>query len=94
MQAIVTLGGTCTGHGGFGSRPNDSASSDTFINNKPIHRQGDHWVTHCSGKPCHDSTLASGSSNLCVNGKAAGRVGDPIACGSVCATGSKDTFSG
>jgi uncharacterized Zn-binding protein involved in type VI secretion len=38
--------------------------------------------------------LASGSSSVFINGKEAGRVGDPVACGSSVATGSNNVFAG
>ena len=94
MPAVVRLNDVCTGHGCFPSRANDQGSGDTFVNGIPVHRQGDHWETHCCGPPCHDSTLAAGSGTAYVNGKQLGRVGDPVACGSACATGSGDTFAG
>ena len=92
MPAVVRLGDVCTGHGCFGSRPNDTASGDTFVNDLAVHRKGDHWITHCCGPPCHDSTLSSGSPDTFCNDLDVGRVGDPIACGSACATGSPDVF--
>jgi hypothetical protein len=61
-----------------------------FINNLPAHRQGDHWIKHNG----HDSTLAQGSPTVFVNGKAQGRVGDRVACGSRIANGSPDVFVG
>jgi uncharacterized Zn-binding protein involved in type VI secretion len=38
--------------------------------------------------------LASGSSEVFVNGKQAGRIGDPVACGSFVAAGSPNVFCG
>lgn len=93
-SSIVRLGDSCTGHGCFPSRNNDSASSDVFINNKGAHRVGDHWVTHCCGPACHDSTQSSGSATVFVNGKALARVGDSIGCGSTNASGSTNVFAG
>jgi uncharacterized Zn-binding protein involved in type VI secretion len=94
MPAVVRLGDVCTGHGCFGSRPNVQGSSDTFVNGLPVHRQTDGWASHCCGLPCHSSVLAAGSAVTYVNGLQLGRVGDPVACGSACATGSPDTSSG
>lgn len=66
-----------------------------FVNGLPWHRQGDHWVSHCcSEHGCHDSVLFSGSTTVFVNGKQAGRIDDPIACGSTVLTGSVDVFAG
>lgn len=94
MPAVTRLGDTCTGHGCFPPRANDSASGDVFVNGIGAHREGDHWVTHCCGIPCHDSSLAAGSSTVFVNGKQLCRIGDPVACGSASAVGSENVFAG
>ena len=94
MPSVHRLGDSCTGHGCFPPRSNVSASSDVFVNSIGVHRQGDGWGVHCCGIPCHASSLASGSSTVFVNGKAMARVGDPVACGSSCATGSGNVFAG
>ncbi|WP_213692145.1 PAAR domain-containing protein [Aminobacterium sp. EBM-42] len=67
-----------------------------FVNGKAWHRQGDAWAEHCCPDipECHASVLASGSSSVFINGKEAGRVGDPVACGSSVATGSNNVFAG
>ena len=94
MPAVHRLGDVCTGHGCYGSRPNNSASSDVFINGIPAHRQGDGWSSHCCGPPCHGSTLAAGSGTVFCNGRSLARIGDPVACGSACASGSGNVFAG
>jgi len=95
MPGVCRLGDTCSGHGAFPPRANDSASSDVFVNGIGAHRQGDHWVTHCDPTPvCHDSTLASGSATVFVNGVQLGRIGDPVACGSTVVVGSGNVFAG
>jgi len=94
MPAAVRLGDECTGHGCFPSRVNDQGSPNVFINGKPAHRQGDHWVTHCCAIPCHDSTASGGSSSVFVNGKPKVRIGDEVACGSAAAQGSPNVFVG
>ena len=84
-------GDKCSGHGSALPRPNDQGSPNVFINGKPAHRKGDHWMQH-SG---HDSRLATGSPVVFVNGKPQGRVGDTmIACASRVAQGSPDVFVG
>lgn len=93
MPNVSRLGDVSTGHC-YGSRPNDQASPNVFADNKAVHRQGDHWVTHCCGPPCHDSVLARGSSTVFVNGKQCARIGDPIACGDAIATGGPTVFAG
>jgi uncharacterized Zn-binding protein involved in type VI secretion len=95
MPPVSRLGDKCTGHAGWPARANDSASPDVFVNGKAVHRKGDHWVTHCDpNNSCHDSTLQSGSSKVFINGKDCGRIGDPVACGSVIAEGSSNVFAG
>lgn len=94
MPSVTRLGDKCTGHGGFPPRANDSASGDVFVNNIAAHRVGDHWVTHCSGPVCHDSTAAAGSGTVFVNNKPLARIGDAIACGSSIAGGSDNVFAG
>ncbi len=52
--------------------------------------RADAWARHCS----HESVLAAGSKTVFVNGRPKGRVGDPVACGSLVATGSPNVFVG
>lgn len=94
MPAVVRKGDTCSGHGCYSSRANDEGSPNVFVNGIPVHRKGDHWVTHCCGPPCHDGTASSGSSSVFVNGKPICRVGDSISCGSTMVTGSPNVFAG
>lgn len=94
MPAVARKGDTCTGHDCFPPRANDQGSGNVFCNGIPVHRQGDHWVTHTCGHISHDSLLAGGSSTVFVNGKALARIGDPVACGSAVAAGSGNVFAG
>ena len=94
MAAVTRLGDICSGHGCFGPRENDEASSNVFVNGKGVNRLGDHWVTHCCTIICHDGVSETGSSKVFVNGKAAVRIGDSISCGSVSAQGSQNVFFG
>lgn len=84
----------CTGHGCFPSRPSVQGSPNVFVNGLKAHRQGDAWTTHCCMGSCHSSILALGSSTVFVNRRQLGRVGDPVACGSLVATGSPNVFAG
>jgi uncharacterized Zn-binding protein involved in type VI secretion len=86
MPAIAFHGCTCSGHGCWPPRKNDQASPNTFVNNKGIHRKGDHWVTHCCIS-CHDGFLVKASKTVFVNNVGIGRIGDQISCGSVIAEG-------
>lgn len=95
MPGVARVGDQCTGHGEFPPRPADQGSPDVFFNGIAAVRAGDHWIKHCNDDhSCHDSTGASGSSTVFVNGKPLMRVGDPIACGSKVAAGSPDVSAG
>lgn len=88
MPEVCRLGDICTGHGDWPPRPNVEGDDYLMINGLPVHCEGHRWAVHCNTQPqCHDSVLAAGSSFLEVNGRRVGRVGDPVACGSVVATG-------
>lgn len=88
MQPICLLGHKCTGHADWPPRPNVEGDGYLVVNGKPVHCVGHKWATHCNSIPsCHDSILAEGSALMTVNGRAVGRVGDPIACGSTVAEG-------
>jgi uncharacterized Zn-binding protein involved in type VI secretion len=95
MPGVARLSDSCTGHGSWPPRNNVGASDDVFVNGRGVHRQGDGWAVHCNPAPqCHASTLASGSGTVYVNGRQMGRIGDPVACGSVVAQGSGNVFAG
>jgi len=70
-------------------------SPDVFVNDIAWSREGDNNTGHLlPGAPClaHAAPIASGSSTVFVNGKQAGRIGDPT-CTSV-AAGSPNVFAG
>lgn len=93
MPNVVRYRDVCTGHGCFGSRPNNQGSPDVFANGLAVHRQTDSWETHCC-VDCHDSNLAQGSSSVFSNNLPVARIGDPVACGSSAKTGSPTVFAG
>jgi len=74
-----------------------AGSPDVFVNGIAWSREGDNNTGHklppaapiC---PAHSAPIASGSSTVFVNGKQAGRIGDPT-CTSV-AAGSPNVFAG
>ncbi len=74
-------------------------SSDVFVNNIGVSRQGDLNTTHLLPPniprcPSHAAGIATGSTTVFVNGKGCGRVGDGISgCTSV-AAGSSNVFAG
>lgn len=94
-KAAARLGDSCSGHADYPPRPNNEGSDNVFINGIPAHRQGDSYEIHCDpDNDCHADVLANGSGTVYFNGKQAGRIGDPVACGSVIAEGSDNTFIG
>ena len=94
-QAAHRKGDMGSGHGAFPPRANVEGSPDVYVNGIAMHREGDAWAVHCNPVPvCHGSTLGAGSSTVFINGKAAARIGDPVACGSVAVSGSSDVFIG
>lgn len=93
MPACCRFGDLCTGHGCWPPRPNDEGSPNVYCNTLRVHRQTDHWITHCCGG-CHDGHLAEGSPTVFVNNLECGRIGDPVDCGSYVAEGSPNVFVG
>ena len=96
MPAAHREGDAGTGHGCWAPRTSTAASGDVYVNGIALHREGDAWGAHtCPAIPeTHASVLGGGSSTVFINGKAAARIGDPVACGSSCAAGSEDVFIG
>ena len=85
----------CTGHGCFPPRPCIEASTDVFTNNRGAMRVGDVFATHCCPKKgCHKGNLARGSSTVFINNRAAGRITDPVSCGSRVMTASDNVLIG
>jgi len=91
---VVRLGDQCSGHGGFPSRPNQTAAINVYANGIPVHRLGDYWPTHCDGHSCHDGYLLTASTTVFANGVGVARVGDEVSCGSHCQVGSANVFAG
>ena len=98
MPPVVRLGDICTGHGCWPPRSNISASNNVFVNSRGVHRIRDAWGVHC--KPCgkcsccHGSKLRRGSSTVFSNNRQVARICDPVACRSLCATGSPNVRAG
>jgi uncharacterized Zn-binding protein involved in type VI secretion len=93
MPASVRQGDSSQSHDTWTSRPNDQGSPNVFVNDKPVHRVGDHWITHCNSKnQCHDGVAAPNGRNVYANGKARTAIGDPISCGDTMKTGSSNVF--
>lgn len=94
MPGIHLLGGLGSGHLCYPPHNNVQASSNVFVEGRAVHRQGDLWAPHQCGPNVHASVLAKGSSTVFVNGKGCGRIGDPVACGSVAIDGAVTVFAG
>jgi len=95
MTEAHRLTDICTGHGCYPPRPNADGSPDVYVNNLKWHRQTDPWNGHaCPPSPSHTGRLSKGSSTVYVNNLQAGRIGDPVSCGSAAATGSPNVFAG
>lgn len=88
MLPTARLFDLSTGHGSCPPRPNSSASSNVFVNGRPVHRMLDSWVVHCT----HGGTTLGGNSTILVNGRIKARVTSPIDCGEVIATGSANVL--
>ena len=74
-------------------------SSDVFVNNIGVSRQGDNNTAHLlppDVPPCpgHSAPIATGSTSVFVNGKGCGRIGDSITVCTSVAAGSSNTFAG
>lgn len=95
MPSVSRLGDTCTGHGCFPPRPNDTGNPvNVYVNGILAHRQGGHWVVHSCDDSSHDGTLSGASTTVFVGGMGIARIGDSISCGSAVAVGSSDVFAG
>ncbi len=94
MYGVCRVTDMCTGHGFWPPRQCDGGSQDVYVDGSPVHRVDDHWIIHCYGSDCHDSTLLQGSYTVFANGRGVGRVKDPVVCGSKVATGSNTVFAG
>lgn len=92
--AAARLGDWCSGHGCFPPRQNNEGSPNVFVNSRGWHRKGDNWQRHSCGDNRHGGNLAEGSSTVFINGMPAGRLGDPISCGSAVITGSGNVVCG
>lgn len=98
MPSLTRLGDLCTGHSCYPSRPSIQGSPNVIANGRPVVRFGDMYTSHCY--VCflclfsHYGNLARGSSTVFVNGRQAGRIGDPLNCGSRVGQGSPNIFCG
>ncbi|SAI37221.1 Uncharacterized conserved protein [Bordetella ansorpii] len=95
MPAAARLDDQASDHDGAPPTPCIGASPDVSIDGKPAVREGDPFASHARPNEAdHARALATGSSSVFINGKAAGRIGDPISCGGQIAEGSETVFIG
>ncbi|PSW05092.1 type VI secretion system PAAR protein [Photobacterium lipolyticum] len=89
MPKAALLGDIGTQHDGFHPSPIISASSDVFIDGRPVARQGDALMPHIKPKnPPHPRSIASGVGSVLVNGKPIAVGGSKISCGGKVQAGS------
>ena len=95
MPAVTRIGDADVPH--CSGMVRAAGSSDVLVNSTPVSRQDDVNTVHLlPGSPCpaHSAPITTGSTEVFVNSKGVGRVGDALtACTSV-AAGSGDTFAG
>lgn len=85
-----------SGHSCYGpSDCNNAGSTSVHINKKLAMVVGATFTSHCCPKGgCHPPVLSSGSSTVIINGRPAGRLSDPCACGSNVITASSNVIIG
>ncbi len=66
----------------------------TFVNGLLSATVDGMHLVHVCGTPHFDRNIVEGSKTVFIEGFAAARTGDPIACGDTCGIGSLDTFIG
>ncbi len=74
-----------------------TGSPNVLINGIPSSDQGDINTPHLlPGDPCptHSAPIAKGSTSVIINGRGAGRIGDPLAGCTAVASGSPNVIMG
>ncbi len=74
-----------------------TGSPNVLINGIPSSDQGDINTPHLlPGDPCptHSAAIAKGSTSVIINGRGAGRIGDPLAGCTAVASGSPNVIMG
>lgn len=94
MPKITRITDCCTGHDACPPRPLNTASDDVIVNGLGAGRaQKDTYALHgCTDHSPHSAIISSGSPNVFINSKEAGRVGDPVSCGSRVRDGSDNVI--
>ena len=95
MPSATRKGDYCTGHGCYPPRPSITGSPNVYTNNRPAIRRTDWYAAHgCNRCIPHPGQLKKGSQTVFINMLDAGRIGDPIDCGSFVAQGSQNVYIG
>lgn len=95
MPKVALLGDIGTQHDGFHPSPIISASSNVFIDGRPVARQGDVLMPHIKPfNPPHPRSIASGVGSVLVNGKPIAVGGSKIICGGEVKASSSVTVGG
>lgn len=98
MAAASRRGDLSSGHGCFPPTGcTDTAASKTFINGILAQIQGSRYAAHRCGKTTHlpaTRNTTGGSGKVFIEGKAAIRIGDSIACGDTVGQGSPNVQIG
>ena len=99
MPAVSLEGHISSGHGCFPPTATDSGfSSKTSVEGKACQLLGlTKYIVHSCGLSVHplpSRITSSGSSKVNIEGKAAIRIGDSIACGDTVAQGASKVFIG
>lgn len=93
MKMAAKVGDIQSGHACYPPTPAISGVPSVLINGVPALTVGSNFVPHACSKP-HAVKLGTGSSNVIIGGKPAGRLGDRTACGGIVITGSANVLIG
>lgn len=80
-----------------GATATDAGSSNVFVNNIGVVREGDTVESHTHSPPAcpsHAPGLVSFSGTVYANNKHLGRLGDTYGCGASISSGSSNVFAG
>lgn len=93
MAGLVRAGDKCSGHGSYPPRSTMTSSANVFVEGMGAVRMGDTWSPHCDLE-AHISSQVGGSKKVYINSLPSARIGDAVACGSVCVEGSETVTAG
>ena len=97
MGAAARVGDATAPHEEWSNGVLSEGSSDVIADGMALSGVGNAGTPHFhipAKKPPHETKVSGGSSSVLVNGKAAARVGDPMACGATISSGSSTVIIG